>query len=55
VHAGIADTLSRTKRFDEFRLYHRKDGRVRKEGDELMSATFVLRGWAARWIAWRRS
>jgi len=25
--------------FDEFRLYHRKDGRVYKEGDDLMSAT----------------
>ena len=25
--------------FEEFRLYHRKDGRVVKEGDDLMSAT----------------
>jgi hypothetical protein len=25
--------------FDEYRLYHRKDGRVHKEGDDLMSAT----------------
>jgi len=25
--------------FEEFRLYHRKDGRVNKEGDDLMSAT----------------
>jgi Terminase RNaseH-like domain/Terminase large subunit, T4likevirus-type, N-terminal len=25
--------------FDEFRLYHRKDGKVVKEGDDLMSAT----------------
>ena len=25
--------------FDEFRPYHRKDGRVHKEGDDLMSAT----------------
>ena len=25
--------------FDEFRLYHRKDGKVHKEGDDLMSAT----------------
>ena len=24
---------------EEFRLYHRKDGRVVKEGDDLMSAT----------------
>jgi hypothetical protein len=25
--------------WEEFRLYHRKDGRVFKEGDDLMSAT----------------
>jgi hypothetical protein len=25
--------------WEEFRLYHRKDGRVVKEGDDLMSAT----------------
>jgi len=25
--------------FEKFRLYHRKDGRVHKEGDDLMSAT----------------
>ena len=25
--------------FDEFRLYHRRDGKVHKEGDDLMSAT----------------
>jgi Terminase RNaseH-like domain len=25
--------------WNEFRLYHRKDGRVHKEGDDLMSAT----------------
>ena len=25
--------------FNEYRLYHRKDGRVHKEGDDLMSAT----------------
>jgi hypothetical protein len=42
VHAGIANMLV-LERFDEFRLYHRKDGRLRKEGDELMSAIFVLR------------
>jgi hypothetical protein len=24
---------------DEYRLYHRRDGRVHKEGDDLMSAT----------------
>jgi phage terminase large subunit-like protein len=51
VEAGIADMLIRmeTGRFkvfkhlndwlEEFRLYHRKDGRVHKEGDDLMSAT----------------
>jgi hypothetical protein len=25
--------------FGEFRLYHRKDGRIVKEGDDLLSAT----------------
>ena len=25
--------------FEEFRLYHRRDGRVWKEGDDLMAAT----------------
>jgi hypothetical protein len=25
--------------FDEFRLYHRKDGKVHKEHDDLMAAT----------------
>jgi hypothetical protein len=25
--------------WEEFRLYHRKDGKVLKEGDDLMSAT----------------
>ena len=25
--------------FEEFRLYHRKDGKVVKEGDDLMTAT----------------
>jgi phage terminase large subunit-like protein len=51
VEAGIMDMLDRmqTGRFkvfkplnewwEEFRLYHRKDGRVVKEGDDLMSAT----------------
>jgi phage terminase large subunit-like protein len=51
VEAGIADMLIRMQsgRFkvfkhlndwlDEFRLYHRKDGRVHKEGDDLLSAT----------------
>jgi hypothetical protein len=28
-----------TNWFDEYRLYHRKDGRAHKEGDDLMSAT----------------
>ena len=51
VEAGLADMLIRmesgrfkvfkhlTGWFDEYRLYHRKDGRVHKEGDDLMSAT----------------
>jgi terminase large subunit-like protein len=51
VEAGIMDMLTRmqTGRFkvfkhlndwwEEFRLYHRKDGKVVKEGDDLMSAT----------------
>jgi hypothetical protein len=51
VEAGIADMLIRMEGgrfkvlkhlnewFEEFRLYHRKDGRVHKEGDDLMSAT----------------
>jgi phage terminase large subunit-like protein len=51
VEAGIADMLVRMESgrfkvfkhlndwFDEFRLYHRKDGRVHKEGDDLLSAT----------------
>jgi phage terminase large subunit-like protein len=51
VEAGIADMLVRMETgrfkvfeylsdwFDEFRLYHRKDGKVHKEADDLMSAT----------------
>ena len=51
VEAGLADMLIRMESgrfkvlkrlmdwFDEYRLYHRKDGRVHKEGDDLMSAT----------------
>jgi phage terminase large subunit-like protein len=51
VEAGIMDMLDRMKtgRFkvaehlndwwEEFRLYHRKDGKIVKEGDDLMSAT----------------
>jgi Terminase RNaseH-like domain len=51
VEAGIQDMLIRmesgrfkvfeylTDWFDEYRLYHRKDGRVHKEGDDLLSAT----------------
>jgi hypothetical protein len=51
VEAGLMDMLSRMQsgRFkvfghlndwwDEFRLYHRKDGKVVKEGDDLMAAT----------------
>lgn len=51
VEAGLMDMLERmetgrffvfkhlTEWFDEFRLYHRKDGRVVKLNDDLMSAT----------------
>lgn len=51
VEAGIAEMLNRmqTQRlkvfahlddwFEEFRLYHRKDGLIVKEGDDLMAAT----------------
>jgi phage terminase large subunit-like protein len=51
VEAGLMDMLTRmesgrfkvlrhlTDWFEEFRLYHRKDGRVVKEGDDLMAAT----------------
>jgi hypothetical protein len=51
VEAGLMDMLDRMKtgRFkvfnhlldwlEEFRLYHRRDGKVVKEGDDLMSAT----------------
>jgi Terminase RNaseH-like domain len=51
VEAGLMEMLTRmeTGRFkvfkhlndwwEEFRLYHRKDGKVFKEGDDLMSAT----------------
>ena len=51
VEAGLMDMLDRMQTgrfkvfahlhdwFDEFRLYHRKDGRVVKEHDDLLSAT----------------
>jgi phage terminase large subunit-like protein len=51
VEAGLMDMLDRMKIgrfkvlrhlndwFEEFRLYHRQDGRVVKEGDDLMAAT----------------
>jgi hypothetical protein len=51
VEAGLLDMLTRMETgrfkvfhdledwFQEFRLYHRKDGKVVKEGDDLMSAT----------------
>lgn len=51
VEAGIADMLDRMQTgrlkvfahlrdwFEEFNLYHRKDGLIVKEGDDLMSAT----------------
>jgi hypothetical protein len=54
VEAGISEILDRmltgrlkfaahlTDLFDEFRLYHRKDGKVVKEYDDLMSALRYL-------------
>ncbi len=51
VEAGLMQMLTRMQTghfkvfkhlndwFDEFRLYHRKDGKVVKEGDDLMAAT----------------
>ena len=51
VEAGLMDMLNRMQSgrfkvfrhlndwFEEFRLYHRKDGKVVKEGDDLMCAT----------------
>jgi phage terminase large subunit-like protein len=51
VEAGVMDMLDRmqtgrlkvfstlTDWFDEFRLYHRKDGKIVKEADDLLSAT----------------
>ena len=51
VEAGLMDMLTRMQTgrlkvfrhlndwFEEFRLYHRKDGKVVKEGDDLISAT----------------
>jgi phage terminase large subunit-like protein len=51
VEAGVADMLTRmqsgrwkvfrhlTDWFEEFRLYHRKDGRIVKQGDDLMAAS----------------
>ena len=51
VEAGLADMLERMETgrfkvfrhlsdwFEEFRLYHRKDGKVVKENDDLLSAT----------------
>jgi len=51
VEAGLMDMLDRMETgrfrvfadlhdwFEEFRLYHRKDGKVVKERDDLMSAT----------------
>jgi hypothetical protein len=51
VEAGVTDMLTRmqtgrfkvfaqlTEWFDEFRLYHRKDGRIVKERDDLLAAT----------------
>ena len=51
VEAGLMDMLTRMQTgrfkvfkhlldwFEEFRLFHRKDGKVVKEGDDLMAAT----------------
>jgi len=51
VEAGVLDMLDRMKTgrlkvaahlndwWEEFRLYHRKDGQIVKEGDDLMAAT----------------
>ena len=51
VEAGLMDMLTRMETgkfkvfsplldwFEEFRLYHRKDGKVVKEGDDLLAAT----------------
>jgi hypothetical protein len=51
VEAGLMDMLTRMQTgrfkvlehlndwFEEYRLYHRKDGKVVKEGDDLMAAT----------------
>jgi len=51
VEAGLAEMLTRMQTmrlrvfahlgdwFEEFRLYHRKDGLVVKDGDDLMAAT----------------
>ena len=51
VEAGISDMLDRmqtgrfkvfsteTEWFEEFRLYHRKDGKIVKERDDLISST----------------
>lgn len=51
VEAGVLEMLTRMQTgrlkvaahlsewFDEFRLYHRKDGKIVKEGDDLISAT----------------
>src|SRR5437879_10926112 len=51
VEAGLMDLLDRMQTgrfkvfrhlndwFEEFRLYHRKDGKVVKEADDLMAAT----------------
>jgi hypothetical protein len=37
--------------WEEFRLYHRKDGRVVKEGDDLLSAT----RYAVMMLRWART
>jgi hypothetical protein len=54
VEAGLMDMLTRMETgkfrvfsslldwFEEFRLFHRKDGKVVKEGDDLLAASDTL-------------
>ena len=68
VEAGLMDMLDRMQTgrfkvfkhlldwFEEFRLYHRKDGKVVKEGDDLMAATryaLMMLRFARTESAWR--
>jgi hypothetical protein len=63
VEAGLMDMLDRMNTghfkvfkhlndwFEEFQLYHRKDGKVVKEGDDLMAAT----RYALMMLRWART